>query len=362
MCLKERRGHEATTKQPWRKQFEVVVFIITPFTLLFSQPSPPPQHTHRSTNTSIMASLVAVVTKTAGPTRRALLAKAGGAAARRQLSTGGVSSASTALSTTTATTHHLLPKRYQPSSMLAPLLGAQVNGCVRRAGGWQGHRSRGHPSSSSSSAAGFSTKSEDAGGKKEEEEQQQEEKQQQEEEPEPEDPPEEGEKIGFMRGLAYLTVAVIAAGSLYFIVDELMPSRTSANHLFNEAFDAVKQNHEVLNRYGEPLKGYGRDGGGRREGRRNFVEHKNYVGEDGSKRLRIRFNIEGPFGHAFVFAEVTSDMPKGQWMYLLVQDMQTGRVMTLEDNRAMHEAMSKSASPEERAALQALIQSGGGHR
>jgi len=311
-----------------------------------------------------MASLVAVVTKTAGPsTHRALLARAGGAATRRPLSTMGVSSASTGLSKT-ATTHHLLPKRYQPSSMLMPLLGAQANGCVRRAGGWRGQGSRGSPSSStSSSAAGFNTKSEDtAGGKKEEEGQQQEEKQQQEEEPEPEDPPEEGEKIGFMRGLAYLTVAVIAAGSLYFIVDELMPSRTSANHLFNEAFDAVKQNHEVLNRYGEPLKGYGRDGGGRREGRRNFVEHKNYVGEDGSKRLRIRFNIEGPFGHAFVFAEVTSDMPKGQWMYLLVQDMQTGRVMTLEDNRAMHEAMSKSASPEERAALQALIQNGGSQR
>lgn len=194
------------------------------------------------------------------------------------------------------------------------------------------------------------------------EEEEKQEEQQEEEQPETEGPPEEGEKIGFMRGLAYLTVAVIAAGSLYFIVDELMPSRTSANHLFNEAFDAVKQNHDVLNRYGEPLKGYGRDGGGRREGRRNFVEHKNYVGEDGSKRLRIRFNIEGPFGHAFVFAEVTSDMPKGQWMYLLVQDMQTGRVMTLQDNRAMHQAMSKSASPEERAALQALIQNGGSQR
>lgn len=246
--------------------------------------------------------------------------------------------------------------------MLVPLLGTQMNGCMRRTGGWRGQSRGGNPSSPA--AAGFSTKNEDAGGRKEEEEEEknQEKQQQEEEEPETEGPPEDGEKIGFMRGLAYLTVAVIAAGSLYFIVDELMPSRTSANHLFNEAFDAVKQNHDVLNRYGEPLKGYGRDGGGRREGRRNFVEHKNYVGEDGSKRLRIRFNIEGPFGHAFVFAEVTSDMPKGQWMYLLVQDIQTGRVMTLEDNRAMHQALAKSASPEERAALQALIQSGGSQR
>lgn len=149
-------------------------------------------------------------------------------------------------------------------------------------------------------------------------------------------------------------------GSLYFIADELMPTRMSANHLFNEAFDAVKANHEVNNRYGEPLKGYGRDGGGRREGRRNFVEHKNYVAEDGTKRLRIRFNIEGPFGNAFVFAEVTSDMPKGQWMYLLVQDLQTGRVLTIEDNRAMHDALGKAKSPGEREAIQALIQSGGG--
>lgn len=165
-----------------------------------------------------------------------------------------------------------------------------------------------------------------------------------------------------LRGLLYLTVFGLAMGSLYFIADELMPTRMSANHLFNEAFDAVKANHEVLNRYGEPLKGYGRDGGGRREGRRNFVEHKNYVAEDGTKRLRIRFNIEGPFGHAFVFAEVTSDMPKGQWMYLLVQDLQTGRVLTVEDNRAMHDALGKAKSEEEREAIKALIQSGGGGR
>lgn len=145
--------------------------------------------------------------------------------------------------------------------MLVPLLGTQMNGCMRRTGGWRGQSRGGNPSSPA--AAGFSTKNEDAGGRKEEEEEEknQEKQQQEEEEPETEGPPEDGEKIGFMRGLAYLTVAVIAAGSLYFIVDELMPSRTSANHLFNEAFDAVKQNHDVLNRYGEPLKGYGRDGG-----------------------------------------------------------------------------------------------------
>ena len=37
--------------------------------------------------------------------------------------------------------------------------------------------------------------------------------------------------------------------------------------------------------------------------------------EDGSKRTRVRFNIEGPHGNAFVFAEVSSDMPSGEFVY-----------------------------------------------
>ena len=48
------------------------------------------------------------------------------------------------------------------------------------------------------------------------------------------------QRIGLLRGLLYLTVFGLAMGSLYFIADELMPTRMSANHLFNEAFDAVK--------------------------------------------------------------------------------------------------------------------------
>ncbi len=310
-----------------------------------------------------MASLVKLAAKSAGAARPS---SAGAATAMMPRRLSGVSSnaASTVPTTTMATATRRALLRGHVLDTAVPLLGSQVNRCVRRAGGWRQQQQQQQPP-----RAGFSTKGEEAGGAKaedkaEEGEQQQEQQQEQQEEGEGQqedpDPEQPQEKIGFLKGLLYLTVAGVAAGSLYFIIDELMPSRLSANYLFNEAFDAVKANHEVLNRYGEPLKGYGRDGGGRREGRRNFVEHKNYVAEDGTKRLRIRFNIEGPFGTAFVFAEVTSEMGKGQWMYLLVQDMQTGRVLTVEDNRAMHEAVSKAQSPEERAALQALIQSGGG--
>lgn len=327
--------------------------------------TPPSLLKYRISDTSAMTSLVTVMSKAAGPCTRRVLPMSVGGTGRRPLTSRARPCLHYAAATMRGTlVSRRLLVRHEPSSLVGCLLGARGNGCARRSGVWLGPDGRGGHSLQLVCKASLSSKKggPEEGEGREKAETEREKQEQQEEEPTHDDPPEEGEKIGFMRGLAYLTVAAIAAGSLYFIVDELMPSRMSANYLFNEAFDVVKANHEVLNRYGEPLKGYGRDGGGRREGRRNFVEHKNYVGEDGSKRLRIRFNIEGPFGHAFVFAEVTADMPKGQWMYLLVQDMQTGRVMTLEDNRAMYEAMSKSASPEERAALQALIQSGGSQR
>ena len=37
--------------------------------------------------------------------------------------------------------------------------------------------------------------------------------------------------------------------------------------------------------------------------------------EDGSNRTRVRFNIEGQYGGAFVFAEVSSAMPSGEFVY-----------------------------------------------
>ena len=88
----------------------------------------------------------------------------------------------------------------------------------------------------------------------------------------------------------------------------------SPNRIFDHAFDVVRNNPEVARRFGEPLKAYGRDHGGHREGRRNFIEHTAYQ-EDGDERVRVRFNLEGRFGKAFVFAEVSKSMPAGEFVY-----------------------------------------------
>lgn len=53
------------------------------------------------------------------------------------------------------------------------------------------------------------------------------------------------QKIGFFRGLMFLTLAGVGLGSLYFIAKELMPSRMSPNYLFNEAFDEIKKHAQV---------------------------------------------------------------------------------------------------------------------
>jgi import inner membrane translocase subunit TIM21 len=72
-----------------------------------------------------------------------------------------------------------------------------------------------------------------------------------------------------------------------------LPSTTL---LISRAFEIVRGHYEIVRIYGEPIKGYGRDHGGHREGRRNFIENTAYdEPSDGSKRTRVRFNIKGAY-------------------------------------------------------------------
>ena len=83
----------------------------------------------------------------------------------------------------------------------------------------------------------------------------------------------------------------------------------------------IRTNEEVKRRFGENFKIHGRDHGGHREGRRNFVKHTEYVDvdTDGSKRTRVWFNLEGQYGTAsFIFVEVSDSMPSGEFVYVIV--------------------------------------------
>ena len=136
----------------------------------------------------------------------------------------------------------------------------------------------------------------------------------------------------------------------------------SPNSVFNGAVKEIRSNSQVQRLYGESLKFYGRDHGGHREGRRNFIEHTQYTSpDDGSKRTRVRFNLEGKFAEAFCFAEVSSEMSSGEFVYVLVQDKHTGRVITVVDNRAALTARRLAGGNQESAnAMQQLLGGGKG--
>lgn len=132
----------------------------------------------------------------------------------------------------------------------------------------------------------------------------------------------------------------------YYIGKELLPTKMSPNTVFDKATALIRQNDEVRRRFGE-FKTYGRDHGGHREGRRNFIEHTEYNDpDDGSKRTRVRFNLEGSHGaSAFVFAEVSKDMASGEFVYILVQDKRNGMVINVVDNRSALLAKRLAAPP-----------------
>ena len=136
-------------------------------------------------------------------------------------------------------------------------------------------------------------------------------------------------------------------------------SKMSPNRVFDRSFEAVRSDPEIQRRYGDALKAYGRDHGGHREGRRNFIEHLEYVDQqDGTKRTRVRYNVEGRFGDAFVFAEVSSDQPSGEFVYILVQDKSNGRTHTVVDNRAAMTASRLAGDNKEASSAMAQLLTG----
>lgn len=145
-----------------------------------------------------------------------------------------------------------------------------------------------------------------------------------------------GQKVAAGTQLTLWFGAFVAAVTCaYYIGKELFPSKMSPNSVFNKSVEVVRQNDQVLRRFGAPLKFFGRDHGGHREGRRNFIEHTEYTDkDDGTKRTRVRYNLEGQHGKAYVFAEASSDMPSGEFAYVMVQCKSNGSVITVVDNRS----------------------------
>ena len=134
----------------------------------------------------------------------------------------------------------------------------------------------------------------------------------------------------FVLGMQLLFIGGLMGGAFY-MGKELFPGRLNPNGLYSEAYEILRKHDDVVRICGEDMRAFGRDTGS--ESRRNHIDSRKYVEADGSERVRIRFNIKGGKGHVKVWAEASSSMGANEWVYLIVQNQRTGKVMTIEDER-----------------------------
>jgi hypothetical protein len=159
-----------------------------------------------------------------------------------------------------------------------------------------------------------------------------------------EEPKTAGQKVAFYSTLLF-QLLLLGGGAvcIFYTARELFPGRMNPISLFSELFDKMQYNDQITAIVGDNVKGFGRDTQHKVEGRRNHVDSHKYVAEDGSNRLRIRFNIKGKKGQVLVWAEVSDAMGASEYVYVICQNIKTGRVLTLDDNRERleeeHQAM-----------------------
>ena len=149
-----------------------------------------------------------------------------------------------------------------------------------------------------------------------------------------EEPTTAKEKVAVYSSMFLRLSFLVAIGVCAFLTaKELFPGRMNPNSLFSELFDLLRHKDMITRLCGEDVKAFGRDVGRSTEGRRNHIDSYTYTGPDGSNRMRVRFNMKGSKGQVRVFAEVSDRMADNEYVYLIAQNVRTGRVHTFEDER-----------------------------
>ncbi|XP_050399231.2 mitochondrial import inner membrane translocase subunit Tim21 [Patella vulgata] len=125
-------------------------------------------------------------------------------------------------------------------------------------------------------------------------------------------------------GLGVLGVIVYAVGQELF-------SSSSPSGIYGSALKLCKQNTQIIDALGQPIKGYGET---TRRGRRRHVSHLEFM-EDGVKHIRMKFYIEGPHKKGTVTLESKqNDRGKYEVCFIYVElDGYPSRVIVVEDNR-----------------------------
>jgi len=126
-------------------------------------------------------------------------------------------------------------------------------------------------------------------------------------------------------------VGIAVTGSLvYFIVRELF-SEKSPMGIYTKSFKLIKQNQQVIDALGEPIKGYGEL---TTRMRRRHVAHQPYE-KDGINYMRMQFYVEGPVTKGVACLEMKENESKRyEYRYLYVELAgHPKKVIVLIDNR-----------------------------
>ncbi|XP_059060369.1 mitochondrial import inner membrane translocase subunit Tim21 [Achroia grisella] len=137
-------------------------------------------------------------------------------------------------------------------------------------------------------------------------------------------------KTASYTGVILLGVGV--TGVIFYYVFRELFSSNSANSIYSVALEKCKNDPQVEDALGAPIKGYGEETTRRR---RTHVSHAVYE-KDGIKHMRMKFYIKGIRNKGVVELDMKQN-DYGNYMcrYLLVQlDDFSGKTFIIEDNRA----------------------------
>ncbi|KAI8968454.1 TIM21-domain-containing protein [Mycotypha africana] len=111
-----------------------------------------------------------------------------------------------------------------------------------------------------------------------------------------------------------LTGLGLTGAIVYYITSELFSSQSTTS-IFNRTVDLIRENEEIKDILGEPIKGHGEPSRSKRRRNRRIMSQE-VVDLEGKDHLLMRFYVEGPLNQGTVLIDMIKDEEnKKKWIY-----------------------------------------------
>jgi len=114
-----------------------------------------------------------------------------------------------------------------------------------------------------------------------------------------------------------IVAGLAVMGVIFYTVGSELFSSSGPNAAYSAAFKRCTTNQQVLDALGEPVKAHGETS---RRGRRQHIQHQQFMTNNGEEHMRIKFYLKGAFRTAVVHAETfKNESGKQEYEYLVVE-------------------------------------------